>query len=148
MGEARQLIPQQEQEASKLQILRILAMEVDQTLEGLIAQVEEQIIQEVPLGMEAILVQIPIMAQPLTELMVVELIRLTTRVVVQQVIHLDLEAKTLLTRIQTTALQMATLTQLQIMGIILLQTIKIKIQILIQPMSFQTFNQMLRIKTI
>ena len=142
MGEARQLIPQQEQEASKLQILRILAMEVDQILEGLIAQVEEQIIQEVPLGMEAILVQIPIMAQPLTELMVVELIRLTTRVVVQQVIHLDLEAKTLLTRIQTTALQMATLTQLQIMGIILLQTIKIKIQILIQPMSFQTFSQM------
>ena len=142
MGEARQLIPQQEQEASKLQILRILAMEVDQTLEGLIAQVEEQIIQEVPLGMEAILVQIPIMVQTLTELMVVELLRLTTRVVAQQVIHLDLEAKTLLTRIQTTALQMATLTQLQIMGIILLQTIKIKIQILIQPMSFQTFSQM------
>ena len=142
MGEARQLIPQQEQEASKLQILRILAMEVDQILEGLIAQVEEQIIQEVPLGMEAILVQIPIMVQTLTELMVVELLRLTTRVVAQQVIHLDLEAKTLLTRIQTTALQMATLTQLQIMGIILLQTIKIKIQILIQPMSFQTFSQM------
>ena len=142
MGEAPPLIPQREQEASKLQILRILAMEVGQTLEGLIAQVEEQIIQEVPLGMEAILVQIPIMVQTLTELMVVELLRLTTRVVAQQVIHLDLEAKTLLTRIQTTALQMATLTQLQIMGIILLQTIKIKIQILIQPMSFQTFSQM------
>ena len=142
MGEAPPLIPQREQEDSKLQILRILAMEVDQTLEGLIAPMEEQIIQEVPLGMEAILVQIPIMVQPLTELMVVELLRLTTRVVAQQVIHLDLEAKTLLTRIQTIALQMATLTQLQIMGIILLQTIKIKIQIRIQPISFQTFSQM------
>ncbi len=132
MGEAPPLIPQQEQEASRLQILLILVVEVGQILEGLIAQVEEEIILEVTLGMEVILVQIPLMVQPLTELMVVELLRLTPRVA-EQVIHLDLEVKTLLIRIQTTAIQIATLAQLLI---ILLQTIKIKIQILIQPMSF------------